>query len=77
MAAGRPVDRSIYTPVAPHYMADPVSSAGMADPMIRRHGVRRGLDDMVEVPAGREVPALEPAPVALDGHELTDGTSPD
>jgi hypothetical protein len=35
--------------------------------------MRRGLDDVVEVPAGLvEVPALEPEPVEITGRELTD-----
>ena len=42
----------------------------MADPVARRSGIRRGLTDVVEVPA--ELPRIErqAVPVALDGQEL-------
>jgi hypothetical protein len=70
---GCPVDRSLYTPVALHYVAAPLLAPGTPDPVARRRGVRRGLEDVVRVPA--ELPAVETtdaAPVALDGEELTE-----
>jgi hypothetical protein len=70
---GCPLDRSLYTPVALHYVAAPILEAGAHDPVGRRHGVRRGLGDVVRVPA--ELPvvkALDAPPVALDGTELTE-----
>lgn len=69
---GAPADRSIYTPVALHYVADPILEGGTRDPIARRHGVRRGLADTVSVPA--ELPRVETvgaSPVAFDGEELT------
>ena len=49
-------DVSIYQPVGIHYVAAPIILSG-PDPMARRQGVRRGLDDTVEVPA--ELPRVE------------------
>jgi hypothetical protein len=65
---GSPVDRSLYTPVALHYLAAPILDAGTPDPVARRYGVRRGLEDTVRVPD--ELPTVATvgaAPVALDG----------
>lgn len=69
--AGAPVDRSLYSPAALHYVAAPILAPGTSSPVARRHGVRRGLDDVVAVPA--ELPRLErqSLPVALDGRELS------
>src|SRR5205085_965812 len=59
-----PVDRTIYTPVQAHYTADPVFIDGVRDPVRRRRGLRRGLEDLVEVPDGlEETPAPKIAPV--------------
>ena len=70
---GSPVDRTIYTPVQPHYTADPVFLDGVYDPVRRRRGLRRGLEDLVEVPDGlEEAPGREVGPVGLTGRELTD-----
>jgi hypothetical protein len=43
------VDTSLYTPVQPHYVADPVFEDGMRDPLPRRHGVRVGLEQDVQL----------------------------
>ena len=68
-----PVDRTIYTPVQPHYTADPVFVDGVRDPARHRRGLRRGLEDVVEVPDGlEEAPEREVGPVDLTGRELTD-----
>jgi hypothetical protein len=70
--AGSPVDRSLYSAVALHYVAAPILVEGARDPVIRRHGVRKGLDDTLTVPA--ELPraaTIEAVPVDLDGEELT------
>ena len=70
--ARAPVDRSLFSPVMPHYTAPPILETGTPDPVARRSGIRRGLTDVVEVPA--ELPAVETIaalPVALDGEELT------
>ena len=70
--ARHPVDRSIFTPVAPHYMAPPILAPGMADPVIRRCGVRHGLDDTVRCRrCCRWSRPWPPARSALDGDELT------
>jgi hypothetical protein len=55
---GKLIDASIYRPVQPHYIADPVFEEGMRDPLPRRHGVRIGLD--------RAVSLLIPEPSADD-----------
>lgn len=68
-----PVDRSIFTPVGLHYVAAPILEPGTPDPVIRRQGVRTGLEDAVEVPM--RLPRIEPItaePVRLDGQELTE-----
>jgi hypothetical protein len=43
------VDDSIYRTVQPHYIADPIFTDGMGDPLPRRHGVRAGLDKTVSL----------------------------
>lgn len=59
-----PADRALYNPVQPHYVAAPRITSG-PDPMARRQGVRKGLDDTVEVPA--ELPRIEaPEPIHVD-----------
>lgn len=66
--ASAPVDRSLFTPVALHYVAPPILAPGTPSPVARRSGTRRGLIDVVEVPA--ELPSIETAvavPVNLDG----------
>jgi hypothetical protein len=68
--AGAPVDRSLYAPVALHYVAAPLLAPGTPDPVIRRCGFRQGLVDTVEVPD--ELPRIAPIraeAVALDGLE--------
>jgi hypothetical protein len=71
---GCSVDRTVYTPIQPHYTADPLFVDGTPDPMRRRLGVRRGLEQVVEVPAGlEELPQLACEPIELTGRELTDG----
>jgi hypothetical protein len=69
--ASAPIDRSLYSPAALHYVAAPILAPGTNSPVARRCGVRRGLDDTVAVPA--EMPRLErqAVPVALDGQELS------
>lgn len=66
-----PVDRAIYTPIQPHYTADPLFLGGARDPLPRRHGWRQGLQRVVEVPLGLEeappTPVLEAA--VFDGDE--------
>jgi hypothetical protein len=51
------VDPSLYQPTQPHYIAAPLFD-GMADPLPRRCGVRRGLEDTVSLvippPASRD-----------------------
>src|SRR4051794_4179782 len=47
-----PFDRMIYPPTQPHSTADPVFLDGVRDPARRRRGLRRGLEDLVEVPDG-------------------------
>jgi hypothetical protein len=46
---GKLIDPSIYRPVQPHYVADPIFEEGMRDPLPRRHGVRVGLDNAVSL----------------------------
>jgi hypothetical protein len=45
-AGFRLIDPCLYRAIQPHYTAAPIF-AGMRDPLPRRHGVRRGLDDAV------------------------------
>jgi hypothetical protein len=64
------VDSSIYQPVGVHYTAPRIIRSG-PDPVARRQGIRRGLDDTVEVPA--ELPrgrSRAAAPVTLTGADL-------
>jgi hypothetical protein len=71
--ADAPVDRSLYTPVALHYVAAPLLAPGTPDPVIRRCGFRQGLVDTVEVPD--QLPRIEPIraeAVDIDGLELTE-----
>lgn len=69
---GAPADRSLYTPVALHYLAAPILESGTPEPVVRRHGRRQGLVDTVEVPAELpRVTALAATPVNLDGKELS------
>ena len=51
LLADSPVDLSLYNPVQVHYVARPIFKGGAVDPMPRRSGVRRGLSDVVELPA--------------------------
>ena len=70
---GSPADPSLFSPVAPHYVAAPILGPGVRDPMIRRHGIHRGLTDEVEVPA--DLPAaraVEAVRVDLSGQEPTE-----
>jgi hypothetical protein len=46
---GKLIDPSIYCVVQPHYVANPIFEGGMRDPLPRRHGVRRGLDNAVSL----------------------------
>lgn len=46
---GKIVDPALYSGVQPHYVAAPIFEEGMADPVPRRHGVRVGLEDDVEL----------------------------
>jgi hypothetical protein len=48
-AAGMALDPSLYRVVQPHYVASPIFAAGLRDPLPRRHGIRRGLDDAVSL----------------------------
>ncbi len=43
------VDTTLFNAVQPHYIADPLFE-GRADPLPRRTGWRKGLDDMVRLP---------------------------
>jgi hypothetical protein len=42
------IDPSLYDCIQPHYVAAP-SFFGMADPLPRRHGIRRGLEETVSL----------------------------
>lgn len=53
------VDRSLFSPVQPHYTAAPVFLHGMSDPVTVRSGLRDGLP-CVEVPEPLPVPAYQP-----------------
>jgi hypothetical protein len=70
--ARSPIDKSLYSPVQPHYVAAPVLLSGVHDPVVRRSGRRTGLADVLEIPA--ELPRVEQvevAPVELAWHELS------
>lgn len=56
-AAGRKViDPVLYRPVQPHYTASPIFE-GMPDPVPRRYGIRRGLEEEVSL----VIPEADPA----------------
>ena len=61
---GKLIDRSIYRAVQPHYVADPIFD-GMRDPLLRRHGVRIGLDKALSL--------LVPEPSADDPYVGSEG----
>jgi hypothetical protein len=46
---GTLIDPSIYRAVQPHYVAAPIFEDGMRDPLPRRHGIRKGLDEAVSL----------------------------
>lgn len=63
-----PVDRTIYTPIQPHYTADPIFTGATQDPMRQRRGWLDGLEDSVEVPAKlEEAPSYDLAMAELRG----------
>ena len=67
---GAPVDRSIYTPIQPHYTADPIFIGAARDPLLRRQGWREGLQPVVDVPIGlEEAPPSTAEEVAFAGGE--------
>ena len=71
MARRRPVDRSLFTAVALHYMAPPILAPGTPEPVVRRCGVRQGLGDTVRSPPFCLPPRYAACPVKLDGEELS------
>jgi hypothetical protein len=70
-AKTRIVDPSLFHPIQAHYVAAPIFD-GMADPLPRRCGVRRGLDDAVSLiipPAD----AKDPESISGEGWEPSRG----
>lgn len=61
-----PVDRTIYTPIQPHYTADPIFTGGTQDPMRLRCGMLDGLEEFVAVPDHlEEAPSYDTTPADL------------
>jgi hypothetical protein len=70
---GRIIDPSLYHAIQPHYIAAPIFD-GMGDPLPRRHGVRRGLEDTVSL----LIPPPDPKdPEKVSGEGLAPGRGTD
>jgi hypothetical protein len=70
--AKAPVDRALYSPVQPHYVAAPVLAEGAREPVIRRCGLRLGETAILQLP--NPLPRFERVevkPVQLALHELS------
>lgn len=56
-ASGKIIDAAVYRAVQPHYVAAPLFE-GMRDPLPRRIGLRRGLEDVVTLEVPEAAPLL-------------------
>jgi hypothetical protein len=67
-AAGKLIDEALFSPVQPHYVGRPIFGHGVVDPVSRRSGLRRGLEDEVEL----DIPAPQPC-AAKSGRSIEAG----